>query len=122
MPVEYPLSGVTVLDLGQIYNGSYATFLMTMAGARVIKVEPPKGEYLRERSAVAGAAMPFSMLNSNKKSIVLNLKTKAGVALFKKMARRADIVLENFAPGTMERLGVGRSEEHTSQLQSLMRN
>src|SRR3546814_8398631 len=104
-------------------------------------------DLLRERSAVAGAAMPFSMLNSNKKSIVLNLKTKAGVALFKKMARRADIVLENFAPGTMDRLGVGwdvlheinprliyasgsgfglsgpyrRSEEHTSELQSLMR-
>src|SRR3546814_12166067 len=85
---------------------------MTMAGAMVIKVEPPKGEYLRERSAVAGAAMPFSMLNSNKKSIVLNLKTKAGVALFKKMARRADIVLENFAPGTMDRLGVGWAVLH----------
>src|SRR3546814_14478072 len=107
MPVEYPLSGVTVLDLGQIYNGSYATFLMTMAGARVIKVEPPKGEYLRERSAVAGAAMQFSMLNSNKKSIVLNLKTKSGVAHLNTMARQAEIVLEHLAHGQLDRQGGG---------------
>jgi crotonobetainyl-CoA:carnitine CoA-transferase CaiB-like acyl-CoA transferase len=103
----YPLSGVTVLDLGQIYNGSYATFLMAMAGADVIKVEPPRGEYLRARSAVAGAAMPFAMLNSNKKSVILDLKQEEGKTLFKRMVAKADIVLENFAPGIMDRLGVG---------------
>ena len=61
-----PLAGVVVLDLGQIYNGPYASFLMAMAGATVIKIEPPGGEYLRARSAVGGIDMPFAMLNANK--------------------------------------------------------
>jgi len=107
MTQKYPLEGIVVLDLGQIYQGPYATFLMAMAGARVIKVEPPEGEYLRARAEVGGAAMPFSMLNSNKESVVVNLKTPEGADLFLQMARKADVVLENFAPNTMDRLGVG---------------
>ena len=61
-----PLDGVTVVDLGQIYNGPYCSFLLAMAGARVIKIESPGGEHLRRRSVVGGAAVPFAMLNSNK--------------------------------------------------------
>ena len=57
----YPLRGITVIDLGQIYNGAYATFLMAMAGADVIKVEPPVGEPLRRRGADGGSALPFAM-------------------------------------------------------------
>lgn len=104
---RFPLSDVVVLDLGQIYQGPYATFLMAMAGAKVIKVEPPAGEYLRARADVGGAAMPFSMLNSNKESVVIDLKAPQGRDLFLKMVERADVVLENFAPDTMERLGLG---------------
>jgi crotonobetainyl-CoA:carnitine CoA-transferase CaiB-like acyl-CoA transferase len=102
-----PLAGVTVVDLTQIYNGPYATYMMAMAGARVIKIEPPGGEHLRRRGVVGGAALPFAMLNGNKQAVTLNLKTERGRELLVEMVRRADILVENFAPGTMERLGVG---------------
>jgi CoA:oxalate CoA-transferase len=69
-----PLTGVTVIDLSHVYNGPYATFLMALAGARVIKVEPRGGEHLRSRGDAGGAAMAFAMLNSNKESLTLNLK------------------------------------------------
>ena len=105
-----PLKSLTVVDLGQIYNGSYATFLMAMAGARVIKVEPKGGEHLRRRASVGGTALPFAMLNSNKLSATLNLKTERGLDLLRQMVERADVLLENFAPGTMDRLGLGWDE------------
>lgn len=107
MTARYPLEGITVVDLGQIYNGPYATFLMATAGARVIKIEPHGGEHLRRRGVVGGAALPFAMLNVNKASITLNLKTARGKALLIDMVKRADVLLENFAPGAMDRLGLG---------------
>jgi formyl-CoA transferase len=102
-----PLDGVTVIDLSQIYNGPYATFLLAMSGATVIKVEPPGGESLRRRGSVGGAALPFAMLNGCKRTIVLNLKTEEGKALLRDLIRTADVLVENFAPGVMDRLGVG---------------
>ena len=103
----YPLAGVTVVDLGQIYNGPYCTFLMAMAGARIIKIEALGGENLRRRGVVGGAALPFAMLNSNKTFATLNLKSARGVELLKQMVQKGDVLVENFAPGAMERLGVG---------------
>lgn len=100
------MKDVTVLDLGQIYNGSYAGFLLAMAGADVIKIEPPGGEQLRRRRAGA-ASLPFAMLNSNKRAVTLNLKHENGRALFLDMVKRADVVLENFGPDTMANLGLG---------------
>lgn len=105
-----PLKGVRVLDLTQIYNGPYATFLMAMAGADVVKIEPPGGEYLRRRDARAGAFMPFAMLNGCKKSISLNLKSERGRELFLDLVKSADVVAENYAPGVMDRLGLGYDE------------
>ena len=102
----YPLAGVTVIDLGQIYNGPYCTFMMAMAGAHIIKIEPKGGEHLRRRGVVGGAALPFAMLNSNKTFATLNLKSERGRELLRAMVTRADILVENFAPGVMERLGV----------------
>ena len=102
-----PLSGVTVIDLGQIYNGPYCTFLMAMAGADVIKVEPKGGENLRRRAKVGGAAVPFAMLNSNKSFVTLDLKTARGKELLLEMVRKADVLIENFSQGAMERLGLG---------------
>jgi CoA:oxalate CoA-transferase len=103
-----PLTGITVIDLGQVYQGPYAGLLLAKAGARVIKVEPRHGEPLRAREAVGGgASLPLAMLNSNKQAITLNLKTPRGVALMKALAAKADVLLENFAPGVMDRLGVG---------------
>ena len=103
----YPLSGITVVDLGQIYNGSYATFMMAMAGAEVIKIEPPGGEPLRIRAETGTGAVPFAMLNSNKRKVVLNLKTPRGREILLRMVKKADILLENFSPGTTESLGIG---------------
>ncbi len=103
-----PLEGVTVLDLGQIYNGPYAGFLMAMGGARVIKIEPPAGENMRRRGAAgSGAMFPFAMLNSNKEFLTINLKTEEGRALLRSLVAKADILIENFAPGVMDKLGVG---------------
>ncbi len=111
-PSPYPLSGITVLDLSHVYNGPYATFLMAMAGASVIKIEPFEGEHLRSRGDMGGAALPFAMLNSNKQPVTLNLKSPKGVALLKEMAQKSDILIENFAPGVLDRLGVGSAELH----------
>lgn len=102
-----PLTGVTVLDLSHVYNGPYATFLMALAGAKVIKVEPRSGEHLRSRGDSGGAAMAFAMLNSNKLCMTLDLKAAEGVRLLRELAQQADVLVENFSPGTMERLGVG---------------
>jgi formyl-CoA transferase len=106
----YPLSGITVIDLTQIYNGPYATFLMALAGATVIKVEPKTGENLRSRGDLGGVAYPFAMLNSNKKPVTLDLKSEHGKQLLRELVGKADILIENFAPGVMDRLGVGAAE------------
>lgn len=108
-----PLAGITVIDLGQIYQGPYAALLLAKAGADVIKVEPPTGEPARLRAPLGkSTSLPMAMLNSNKRGITLNLKTERGRELLKELAKRADIVLENFAPGVMDRLGVGFSVLH----------
>ena len=80
---------------------------MAMEGARVIKVEGLQGETLRSRGRTSSAAYPFAMLNQSKESITLNLKTAEGVDLFKHLVGKADVVLENYGPDTMERLGLG---------------
>src|ERR1700759_1422439 len=103
-----PLAGVTVLDFGQVYQGPYATLLMATAGADVIKIETPQGGPLRRRGPVGlSTTFPIAMLNSNKRAITLNLKDERGKQLLFRMAEKADILLENFAPGVMDRLGVG---------------
>jgi CoA:oxalate CoA-transferase len=103
-----PLDGVRIIDLGQIYQGPYATLMMALAGADVIKVEPPHGEPIRQRATRAGApSLPLIMLNSNKRFVTLNLKSDRGRELLFELARRGDVLLENFAPGVMDRLGVG---------------
>jgi CoA:oxalate CoA-transferase len=97
-----PLQGIRVLELGQVYNGPYAGFLMAMAGADVVKVEPPQGEHLRDR----GAEYPFVVLNANKRSITVNLKRPGGREILFRLVQCADVLTENFVPGTLERLGV----------------
>lgn len=101
-----PLSGLTVLDLTQIYNGPYATFLLGAGGAEVIKIEPPGGEHLRRR-AESGFTLPFAALNAGKRSLKLDLKQARGREILLGLARGADVLVENFAPGVMDRLGLG---------------
>jgi CoA:oxalate CoA-transferase len=103
-----PLAGIVVLDFGQVYQGPYATLLMAKAGADVIKIEPPQGEPLRRRAPPGkSTTFPIAMLNSNKRAITLNLKHERGRELLFRMVERDDVLLENFAPGVMDRLGVG---------------
>src|SRR5689334_6802652 len=96
--------GVRVLELGQIYNGPYCGLLLAQLGADVIKIEPPGGEQLRFRSHQPTESHEFVMLNSNKRSVVLDLKTDAGRQALLHLVEAADVLIENFAPGTMERL------------------
>ena len=97
-----PLHGVTVLDLGQIYQGPYAGFLLAMAGARVIKIEQTRGEPLRAR----GDSLPYAALNSCKEAVTLDLKSVEGHEMFLGLATSADVVLVNYAPGVPEKLKI----------------
>src|SRR6266508_6254388 len=96
--------GVRVLELGQIYNGPYCGLLFAQLGADVIKVEPPAGEPLRFRSHDPVESHEFVMLNSNKRSVVLDLKTDSGRQVLLDLVETADVLIENYAPATMERL------------------
>lgn len=106
---QAPFAGVVVIDLTQIYNGPYATFLLAQAGASVIKVEPPRGEHLRARKRAPGITEPFAVLNASKRSVVLDLKSEAGVEVLLSLIEKADVLVENFAPGVMDRLGLSET-------------
>ena len=99
-----PLTGVRVLDLGHVFQGPYATFLMAMAGADVIKIEPARGDMMRRRAR--DGDYPFRALHGCKRAIVLNLKTPRGRELLIDLSRAADVLVENFAPAVMPRLGL----------------
>lgn len=105
-----PLDDVRVLDLTHIYNGPYGTLMLALMGAEVIKVEPPRtGENVRRIFKIRGSeeSYPYLMLNSNKKGITLNLKTERGKELFKELAKQSDVMVENFAVGVLDKLGLG---------------
>src|SRR5262245_59744114 len=104
--VRQPLEGMLVLDLGQIYQGPYCGLLLGFMGARVLKTESPEGDIVRRRKRNV-EPYPLVMLNSNKESVILDLKHPEGKALFRRLAAKADVVVENFAAGVMDRLGLG---------------
>jgi crotonobetainyl-CoA:carnitine CoA-transferase CaiB-like acyl-CoA transferase len=107
--MQGPLTGIKVVDLTQIYNGPYATFLMAMAGADVIKIEPPGGEHSRRRQRDGGGAqIPHAMLNSGKRFVVLDLKLGEDKATLERLIAESDVLVENFRPGVMARLGFSR--------------
>ncbi len=104
-----PLDGLMVIDLSRVLAGPYATMVLADLGARVIKVEVPEigddarhfGPFINRKSAY------FSSLNRGKESIALNLKDKEERRVFEQLVRRADVLVENFRPGTMDKLGYG---------------
>jgi len=101
-----PLAGVRVLELSHTVMGPTAGLVLADLGADVIKVEPaPKGDHTRGLGGFAAGF--FSAFNRNKRGIALDLKQKGGQAAFHRLAATADVVLENYGPGTMERLGCG---------------
>src|ERR1700758_3444576 len=99
------LAGIKVLDLTQFEAGTSCTEALAWMGAEVVKVEPPNGGEAGRR----GVSDPYYFMayNANKKSITVNLKSEHGLALVKDMAKQADVFTENFAPGAIERLGLG---------------
>lgn len=115
-----PLEGVRVLDLSRFLAGPYCTLVLADFGADVIKVERfPGGDDTRKMGPhVAGSSYTFAMANRNKRSIALDLKSPQGVALLRDLAAEADIVVENFRPGVMDRLGIGpeRLQERNPRL------
>ncbi len=106
-----PLEGVRVLDISQVMAGPYACMLLADLGADVIKIEPPgTGDQTRGSMGFkmkGPDSMGFLNMNRNKRSVTLNLKSKAGREVLLRMAKDADILIENYRPGAMKRLGLG---------------
>ena len=97
-----PLTGVVVVDLSRYLPGPLLTRILADLGARVIKVEPPRGEGLRHVLPDASGVGPaFASLNAGKDSVALNLKVPEGQALCRALVAKADIVVESFRPGVM---------------------
>jgi CoA:oxalate CoA-transferase len=108
-----PLAGVTVVDLTRVLAGPFCTLVLSDLGARVIKVETPEGDDARRIGPfVKGKSAYFMSLNRGKESIVLDLREAEARAAFEKLLDRADVLVENFRPGTMERLGYGYEDLH----------
>ena len=103
-----PLAGLRVLDLTRVLAGPLATQFLGDLGAEIIKVEPPAGDETRNFAPfVGGESHYFVGLNRGKQSLVLDLRQEEGVAILRRLAARADVLVENFRPGVMERLGLG---------------
>lgn len=108
------LEGVVVLDLGQVYAGPYCAHLLRALGATVLKVEPPGGESLRWRGDGTSSGAAFLLLNAGKQGVRLDLKSSRGRELLLELVARADVLVENFAPQVMDRLGLGWDVLHAA--------
>ena len=104
-----PLSGYRVIELGQLIAGPFTGSMLGYFGAEVIKIEPPKGgDPIRQwRQVVDGTSLWWHSIARNKKSVTLDLKTSEGVELVKQLIDTADVVIENFRPGVVEKWGLG---------------
>lgn len=106
-----PLSGVKVVDLTANMSGPYATMVLAEQGADVIKVEPPGGEIIRRvGSGRRGMSAYFENLNHAKRSIVVDLRSERGLEVVSRITRTADVFVQNFRPGVIERMGLGAKE------------
>jgi alpha-methylacyl-CoA racemase len=107
--VTGPLQGIRILDLTRLLPGNYCTLLLSDLGADVVKVEEPgQGDYIRwTPPMIEGQGAIHRALNRGKRSLTLNLKERPGVDLFRRLASQAEVVVESFRPGVMDRLGVG---------------
>jgi CoA:oxalate CoA-transferase len=108
--VAKPLEGVRIADFSHVIAGPLATHFLCLLGAEVIKIEPPTGDVLRnytQRRELRGMAEPFIGANAGKKSVVLDLKSPFGREAAKRLVAGSDIMVENFRPGVIDRLGLG---------------
>jgi crotonobetainyl-CoA:carnitine CoA-transferase CaiB-like acyl-CoA transferase len=106
--MDRPLSGIRVLDLTQFLSGPYATQIFADLGAEILKLEPPQGDPIRvvPPHFVGEDSVYYLCINRNKKCIAVDMKIEAGRELVKRLALSCDIVMENFRPGVLERLGL----------------
>ncbi len=106
-----PLEGLVIADFTQLAQGPFATQMLGDMGAEIIKIEPPKGDWMRHWSManlyLEGEGISFLSFNRNKRSICLDLKHPRGKEVALRLIERADVVVENFRPGVMDRLGLG---------------
>jgi crotonobetainyl-CoA:carnitine CoA-transferase CaiB-like acyl-CoA transferase len=108
--MSQPLSGLRVADFSHVMAGPFCTHFLRMLGAEVVKVEPPGGEAFRTYGPFReydGLSPAFIAANVGKKSLVLNLKSAGGIEIARRLIAQSDVVVENFRPGVMERLGLG---------------
>ncbi len=108
-----PLAGVRIADFSHVIAGPLATHFLRLLGAEVIKIEPPGGDVLRnytQRRELRGMAEPFIGANAGKKSVVLDLKTDFGRDAARRLIATSDILVENFRPGVIDRLGLGYND------------
>lgn len=106
-PVPGPLAGIRVIDLTRVLSGPFCTMLLGDLGADVIKIEPPKGDPVRAQGTItAGHSGYFAGFNRNKRSLVLDLYSDEGKAVLRRLLAGADVLAENFRPGTLEKLGL----------------
>ena len=108
-----PLQGIVVLDCTQVMAGPFCSLLLADMGADVIKVEKPDGGDDNRRMGppfINGRSAAFLAINRNKRGLALNLRSEDGAKVLKRLVEQADVVVENFRPGTMERLGLGYQE------------
>jgi crotonobetainyl-CoA:carnitine CoA-transferase CaiB-like acyl-CoA transferase len=108
---EGPLKGLKIADFTQLAQGPFATQILGDLGADIIKIEPTKGDWLRGLSIndtfLGGVSLSFLSFNRNKRSVLIDLKKEEGVKIVKKIVAGSDVVVENFRPGVMDRLGIG---------------
>lgn len=120
VPATLPLSGVRVVEFCSTASGPFSTMLLSDMGADVIKVEPPAGDGLRQWPPLnEGYSENFAALNRNKRSVALDLKVPADLALARQLILDADVVVENNRPGVMDRLGLGYASFADSRPQLL---
>jgi crotonobetainyl-CoA:carnitine CoA-transferase CaiB-like acyl-CoA transferase len=109
-----PLKGVRVLDFTAVVSGPFATMFLADQGAEVLKIEPIAGDSTRRSRAPIDKAGEFSALfissNRGKRSLSIDMKSEAGREVLGKLVAQADVLVQNFRPGTMERLGLGHGE------------
>ena len=111
-----PLNGVRVLDLTSMISGPMAAMLLADQGADVIKIEPPAGDLMRHYGTMRrGMSSSFLSNNHNKRSLSVDLKSPAGVEIVLKLAATADVLLQNFRPGAIERMGLGEDAVRTAR-------
>lgn len=103
------LDGIRVLELGQFYFAPYCAMLLARMGADVIKIESPAGDPYRKlpTQEITGVAVQFGFVNSGKRNVCINLRTPEGADVLRRLARNVDVIVQNLAPGALDRFGVG---------------